>query len=239
MRITVFVLIAALTLVIGGAALAQNLLLNPKMESWTGTSTADNWTFFRKGTASNDNLSKAFAGTTSTLAVPSPKYVSAVQSQGVDVIYKSVKASHAGVYQQVATTAGQRYSISTWIACTNYGFTPNPTTNLAYEGWLDVENGALTVPTYTLFTNASNANWSAGGVSDGSWVQASLDFIATGTTITVFLDGYKVDGATNSTKNVRVFFDDASVTAIPEPGSIIALLSGLVGLVGFGVRRRK
>lgn len=34
-------------------------------------------------------------------------------------------------------------------------------------------------------------------------------------------------------------FDDVTITAVPEPGSMVALLSGLVGLVGFGVRRRK
>lgn len=30
-----------------------------------------------------------------------------------------------------------------------------------------------------------------------------------------------------------------ATTVVPEPGSMVALLSGLVGLVGFGIRRRK
>lgn len=34
-------------------------------------------------------------------------------------------------------------------------------------------------------------------------------------------------------------FDNVTIEAVPEPGSMVALLSGLVGLVGFGVRRRK
>lgn len=31
----------------------------------------------------------------------------------------------------------------------------------------------------------------------------------------------------------------AKVAAVPEPGSIVAMLSGLVGLAGFGIRRKK
>jgi hypothetical protein len=27
--------------------------------------------------------------------------------------------------------------------------------------------------------------------------------------------------------------------SVPEPGSMIAVLSGLIGLVGFGIRRRR
>jgi hypothetical protein len=53
---------------------------------------------------------------------------------------------------------------------------------------------------------------------------------ATGTSMTIFLDGY----VTAAGKSIA--FDNIQV---PEPGSIVALLSGLVGLVGFGVRRRK
>lgn len=45
--------------------------------------------------------------------------------------------------------------------------------------------------------------------------------------------------ATTAAKQCDAFFDSASVTLIPEPGSMVALLSGLVGLVGVGIRRRK
>jgi hypothetical protein len=240
MRILVLAMVALF--VLGTAATATESLLNGNMESWTGTATADNWTFYKKGTSTTDQLSKAFQGSTSTLAAPSPKYKSAVQSQAVDVIYKSLAWSHAGVYQQVPTVANHTYNISAWIAATNYGWTP-VVTNLK-EGWLGVENGALTVPTWTLFTGAVNTNWSgdtSATCSDGTWRQQTISFTATGTSITVFLDGYHATATNNSTKNMRVHFDDASVvdTYVPEPGTLIALLSGAIGLVGYGVRRRK
>jgi hypothetical protein len=34
-------------------------------------------------------------------------------------------------------------------------------------------------------------------------------------------------------------FRDSVIPPIPEPGSMVAMLSGIVGLVGFGIRRRK
>lgn len=36
-----------------------------------------------------------------------------------------------------------------------------------------------------------------------------------------------------------IIIDNISVQAVPEPGSMLAVLSGIVGLVGFGIRRRK
>jgi hypothetical protein len=39
--------------------------------------------------------------------------------------------------------------------------------------------------------------------------------------------------------DVQFQVNASTVTTIPEPGSILALASGLVGLIGFGIRRRK
>jgi len=45
--------------------------------------------------------------------------------------------------------------------------------------------------------------------------------------------------ATNINSKAFEFQLEAFMPTVPEPGSIVAMLSGLVGLVGYGIRRRK
>lgn len=225
------VALLVLLLAAGSVASAINLVTNPDFEDWTGTAIADNWTFYRAGTATTDNLSVGSKGTTWTGTLPTQKYHSTAQSQRMDVIYKSKAYSHAGVYQQITVTPNQPVIISAWIAVTHVALADN-----LNAGWLGVEDGALTVPTWTLFTNAANANWAAPVASNGIWTQRSLTFTPTGNKITIFLDGYHNTGVNNSTKNVIAFFDDVVVT--PEPTGLVALLSGLP-LIGLAIRRRK
>jgi len=46
-------------------------------------------------------------------------------------------------------------------------------------------------------------------------------------------------GALNVTLNAGDYFALTQIPSVPEPGSMVAMLSGLAGLVGFGIRRRK
>jgi len=73
-------------------------------------------------------------------------------------------------------------------------------------------------------------------------------------TVKVFRNGqlqstYVNDGQYGTTKLKPIVSFEAPVgaieswtivaTTVPEPGSMVAMLSGLVGLVGYGIRRRK
>jgi hypothetical protein len=58
---------------------------------------------------------------------------------------------------------------------------------------------------------------------------------ATGTTMFVGLKAGTVGGFDGA---VELFFDNVSVTRVPEPGSLLALVSG-IGALGFVIRRRK
>lgn len=63
------------------------------------------------------------------------------------------------------------------------------------------------------------------------WNDFEFTATPTGSSMTLFLDCY------STALNKAAAFDYIQV--IPEPGSMVALLSGLVGLVGVGIRRRK
>jgi len=64
------------------------------------------------------------------------------------------------------------------------------------------------------FDNTKNGAWSSTSGISGNYFQQLIDLDANG--------------------KANYFLE-----AVPEPGSMVALLSGLVGLVGFGVRRKK
>lgn len=54
--------------------------------------------------------------------------------------------------------------------------------------------------------------------------------------------GQNIRIVANSWAGGRTYIDNISLDAtstVPEPGSIVAMLSGLVGLAGFGIRRKK
>lgn len=238
MRIlSICILALAVALVAGSMASATNLAANGDFETWSGAVAGDGWTYYYGGTATNDNLSYGAKASTWTEAVPSPKYYGGSEGQRVAVIYKGKVYSHAGVAQTIAVTPGVTYRISAWLTGTTTGWIPI-VDNLR-SGFLGVEDGSLWRPSYSTFTgNAASANWAGFVQTDSVWVQRTIDFTPTAATMTVFLDGYHNTTVNNSGKNMHLFFDDVTVEAIPEPSSMLALLTGLP-IIGYAIRRRK
>ena len=86
--------------------------------------------------------------------------------------------------------------------------------------------------------DVNNIAWDAWEVNtpNGTWDYRTRTGIATGDKITVFLDAYG-PGVT-SFDNLTGIGEDYVAPPVPEPGSLLALCTGLVGLVGV-IRRRR
>jgi hypothetical protein len=146
-------------------------------------------------------------------------------------------------------TANNAYNLKVWVDASNANATAiklqawNPTTaasDLAAPEHLRI----VSVPAGVTFTDYSRNidGSSAGGL------------LGTGYTPAV-VEGYNFTflptaNGTNTASQVKWQFNVGTLLArgqanaiqlqlVPEPGSMLAMLSGLVGLVGYGIRRRK
>lgn len=126
----------------------------------------------------------------------------------------------------VAVTPGQKYTVSFWAygaGCTlNFQsaawYSPDPVNYVvSYNGNETLEGSNSTQQNYALTSN---------------WAQYSATFTAKA--------GTEVEAL--SFRNLTVgtmYLDNVQITALPEPGSMLALFSGFAGLAGFAIRRRK
>ena len=94
------------------------------------------------------------------------------------------------------------------------------------QGWNDLKAVIdMTTNTSQYFLN----NVSIGTVA---FEAGALDELAT---VTIYKG---MDARASANGAPDAIFDNFSVTAVPEPGSIVAMCSGLIGMVGFARRRR-
>jgi hypothetical protein len=94
-------------------------------------------------------------------------------------------------------------------------------------------SGAVTCSVGVQQGTNTNRPTTWGAVAPGTntaWQTFGFNVTATGSTMTIFLDVYSTAAGKSGA------FDNI---VIPEPGSMVAIFSGLVGLVGVGIRRRK
>lgn len=135
-------------------------------------------------------------------------------------MYNSVLNAVGGLYQTFDTVPGATYTIQGTAASVH----AEDTARIGV-----VQGGFVSRPVNT------DSAWilSCPGSVDLLWHSVVTPIVATGTSMTIFVDSTNVAATTKVSRVVK--FDNIM---IPEPGSIVALLSGLLGM-GAVIRRRK
>jgi hypothetical protein len=183
--------ISVVLALLAGGAWGQQLLSNNGFETWSGAVTADYWTSYTTtGTVT------CYKGTTFT-GSPSVSAHGGTQFQRVRL---TSSGAQGGVYQRFASTPGVQYTVSAWLLT-------RLTSATSVEAKLGVDPTGATTP-------GANTTWSSTVTGDSAWTQKSLTVTATGSYITVFLDGRHPTADTNQ---CNAFFDDASAAATCTP----------------------
>jgi len=262
------VVMLVVILAISAPAFAANLLVNGDFEtagsstvagqpSGGATGNVVGWTYWNSTVAIGSGLSFGMLGSAAGTSGAGCQYTSATsQHGGANSLFMSVKsAGRCGFYQTVSLTAGHTYILDGYLQKygTYWGETSAQwsTSSMGIFAGTYSGSGEIDQPdsgaTFKLkWGNTNGSAWqqlSTCTASNGPGTMSAnpSTFMATTTgTYTVW-----IKTATANTSSYKNFsrWDDLSLTEeetppIPEPGSMLALLTGLVGAVGI-IRRKR
>jgi hypothetical protein len=178
------------------------------------------------------------SGYNGTGAVPTtPTFLNAFQQAQISVVTSGAAVTASAAAFQVAqsgidfgvATAGKRNSTSKVLAL------PTLTWNMTLETGASFATNPVTLGWYVPNLASSFAGWTV-KASNGT---DTFNLIENGLYSTTGVAG---SFQAISTQTLSASASQAwtfTATSVPEPGSMVALFSGLIGLVGFGIRRRK
>lgn len=260
------VIVIMMALLVVSVPVFANLLVNGDFEgagTIGSTFTVDGWTSFKPSWATKSILGTS--GIVSTTQTGDPSGWNAAANGSFSMAPLAGKSLYFGsdndtvrtIYQVIDVTVGQTYVINgQW---TNWGHGDNSTDDKAY--WFQVQTfswdgvaslaadgGLLDVGAGVIVKRAAK-NLTGGLDTPVMGWQSITDPLPTNTNGNVVNSNVVVatqskmvvalTAGTNysSTKRTRAMFDNFTVEAVPEPCSLFALGTGLIGLVG--LRRRK
>lgn len=154
------------------------------------------------------------AGFDWTVVTNSVDLVSNVLAYEGDQLLDLVGFGSTGAIQQTfATVAGQQYTFF-------FAYANNPISTTTASADVTITDGVTTLLSQSITHNTST-------ISDLDWATLNLSFIATGTSATLLYNN------TVGSNNGGILLDAVDITAVPLPGAVWLLGSGLLSLAGF------
>jgi len=195
---------------LSATASAANLLVDGSFESITQA--AGTWSTYTS--VPGWTVTKADGSATST-GLEVRNNVAGTAEDGSNFIELDGYENDA-IKQSFATAVGHEYEVSFWfadragVAATSQGFSAN------------VTSGA----------SSSGTGFGAIGDNGAAWHLITLDFVAGSTTSVFSIKG------TGTSDSLGTSFDNFSVIAVPEPGTVGLFAAGLA-ILGLSARRRR
>ncbi len=209
-RLSILALAFSLALALGGSPVQADLILNGSFENGVDINGSSDLVFAAINPMAIDDWN-VFTGNL--------KYVGSLwwAQDGLRSLDLSGSAANGGIEQTFATSPGEVYQVSFWLA-------GNPVAQLPqyWEKTLNVKVG--------IFDQDFTFNVHNKTVDDMGWIEEVFLFTAQGGTSTLqFLS------ATGGSYGPAL--DNVSVTRVPLPASLLLLASGLLGLPFLGRRK--
>lgn len=141
------------------------------------------------------------------------------------------QGAHAAVSQTFTADAGNTYTVSYWEACRN-------SSGARLDASVTAGGGATLTLVSSTGTGATISGSGTGTLTQmtgtpSAWTNYTFQFTASATT----------QATLNFTNHIMsgegTFLDNVVVTATPEPGTLVLLIVGMIGLLAYAWRRRK